>query len=172
MAVDEVLLESAAENGQCTLRFYQWSEPTLSLGYFQHFRERRRHIPSRDCPVVRRQDRRRGDPARPRMDLQPVAACGTSVGRRRHAALCGRSRRARKLLWRTGKSTSQRLSSPRALPLTSSLSFAFSGERKATSSAVRQKSVAVRSADAAARFCNTVHSCWHAARTHPSLRVC
>lgn len=55
MAVDEVLLESAAEVGQATLRFYQWSEPTLSLGYFQHFRERRTHIPSRDCPMVRRQ---------------------------------------------------------------------------------------------------------------------
>ena len=55
MAVDEVLLESAAEAGQATLRFYQWSEPTLSLGYFQHFRERRKHIPSRDCALVRRQ---------------------------------------------------------------------------------------------------------------------
>lgn len=55
MAVDEVLLESAAEKGVATLRFYQWSEPTLSLGYFQYFHERRRHIPSRDCVVVRRQ---------------------------------------------------------------------------------------------------------------------
>jgi lipoate-protein ligase A len=55
MAVDEVLLESAAEAGQATLRFYQWSEPTLSLGYFQSFHERRKHIPSRDCALVRRQ---------------------------------------------------------------------------------------------------------------------
>jgi lipoyl(octanoyl) transferase len=55
MAVDEVLLESVADGGPATLRFYQWSEPTLSLGYFQPFRARRRHIPSRDCPVVRRQ---------------------------------------------------------------------------------------------------------------------
>jgi lipoate-protein ligase A len=55
MAVDEVLLESAAEAGQATLRFYQWSEPTLSLGYFQYHHERRKHIPSRDCALVRRQ---------------------------------------------------------------------------------------------------------------------
>ena len=56
MAVDEALLESAAEGGgRATLRFYQWSEPTLSLGYFQPFLARRKHIPSRDCSVVRRQ---------------------------------------------------------------------------------------------------------------------
>jgi len=55
MAVDEVLLESAAEQGQATLRFYQWSEPTLSLGYFQNYADRRKHIASRDCDVVRRQ---------------------------------------------------------------------------------------------------------------------
>ena len=35
MAVDEALLLDAVENGNATLRFYQWSEPTLSLGYFQ-----------------------------------------------------------------------------------------------------------------------------------------
>jgi lipoyl(octanoyl) transferase len=35
MAVDEVLLESALRGGICTLRWYRWREPTLSLGYFQ-----------------------------------------------------------------------------------------------------------------------------------------
>jgi lipoyl(octanoyl) transferase len=35
MAADEALLESAAERGAASLRFYSWSEPTLSLGYFQ-----------------------------------------------------------------------------------------------------------------------------------------
>lgn len=34
MAADEVLLESAVA-GTASLRFYTWSEPTLSLGYFQ-----------------------------------------------------------------------------------------------------------------------------------------
>src|SRR5947209_7466749 len=34
MAADEVLLE-AAVGGGASLRFYGWSEPTLSLGYFQ-----------------------------------------------------------------------------------------------------------------------------------------
>jgi lipoate-protein ligase A len=35
MATDETLLESAADRGVATLRFYTWSTPTLSLGYFQ-----------------------------------------------------------------------------------------------------------------------------------------
>jgi lipoate-protein ligase A len=54
MAVDEALLESAAERGVATLRFYQWNEPTLSLGYFQHASEREQHSASRNCPLVRR----------------------------------------------------------------------------------------------------------------------
>ena len=55
MAVDEVLLDSAAASGRMTLRFYDWSEPTLSLGYFQDYAEREAHAPSRQCPLVRRQ---------------------------------------------------------------------------------------------------------------------
>ncbi len=35
MAADEAMLETAAERGLASLRFYTWSEPTLSLGYFQ-----------------------------------------------------------------------------------------------------------------------------------------
>jgi len=35
MAADEAMLESAAEFGLASLRFYTWSEPTISLGYFQ-----------------------------------------------------------------------------------------------------------------------------------------
>jgi lipoate-protein ligase A len=54
MAVDEMLLESVAAASHCTLRFYQWSEATLSLGYFQRYEERHSHAASRDCPLVRR----------------------------------------------------------------------------------------------------------------------
>jgi lipoyl(octanoyl) transferase len=54
MAVDEALLETAASTGQATLRFYQWQEPTLSLGYFQSLDDRQQHPHSQDCPVVRR----------------------------------------------------------------------------------------------------------------------
>lgn len=54
MAVDEALLESAARGGLPTLRFYQWNEPTLSLGYFQRFADRGSHAASLDCPIVRR----------------------------------------------------------------------------------------------------------------------
>jgi lipoyl(octanoyl) transferase len=35
MARDETMLESASERGVASLRFYAWSEPTISLGYFQ-----------------------------------------------------------------------------------------------------------------------------------------
>jgi lipoate-protein ligase A len=54
MAVDEALLEDAAGGGQATLRFYQWSEPTLSLGYFQAYGERHAHAASRTAAAVRR----------------------------------------------------------------------------------------------------------------------
>lgn len=54
MAVDEMLLESAAAVDGCALRFYRWSEPTLSLGYFQRHTDRASHKASRDCPLVRR----------------------------------------------------------------------------------------------------------------------
>jgi lipoate-protein ligase A len=53
MAVDEALLASAAA-GVATLRFYTWSEPTLSLGYCQPARQREAHAASRSCPLVRR----------------------------------------------------------------------------------------------------------------------
>ena len=35
MAVDEALLEAAVRRQECSLRWYSWSEATLSLGYFQ-----------------------------------------------------------------------------------------------------------------------------------------
>ena len=55
MGLDEALLETAGRAGQggC-LRFYGWSQPTVSLGYFQRYEDRRLHVSSRDCPLVRR----------------------------------------------------------------------------------------------------------------------
>jgi lipoyl(octanoyl) transferase len=41
MALDEALLRSALERRVASLRFYTWSEPTLSLGYFQKHADRR-----------------------------------------------------------------------------------------------------------------------------------
>src|SRR5436190_23896618 len=35
MAIDESLLVSAIDRQTQTLRIYRWSEPTVSLGYFQ-----------------------------------------------------------------------------------------------------------------------------------------
>ena len=54
MAVDEALLDDAADSGLATLRFYQWREPTLSLGYFQRYAERESHAASRNAAIVRR----------------------------------------------------------------------------------------------------------------------
>ena len=54
MAVDEVLLQWAADTGRSCWRFYRWEEPTLSLGYFQNLDDRKQHDTSVECPVVRR----------------------------------------------------------------------------------------------------------------------
>ena len=54
MAVDQALLETANQTGKMTFRFYQWSEPTLTLGYFQNHIDRDKHPTSLQCPLVRR----------------------------------------------------------------------------------------------------------------------
>lgn len=54
MALDEALLESAVNQKRWTLRFYQWSRPTLSLGYFQPHTARNVHAASREADLVRR----------------------------------------------------------------------------------------------------------------------
>jgi lipoate-protein ligase A len=38
MAIDEALLQSAAEVGQPVLRLYSWLEPAATFGYAQHYR--------------------------------------------------------------------------------------------------------------------------------------
>jgi lipoate-protein ligase A len=53
MAADQALLESADE-GFATLRFYAWTQPTLSLGYFQPESARHIHEPLVRLPFVRR----------------------------------------------------------------------------------------------------------------------
>src|SRR5947209_7385013 len=54
MAADDVLLQTAAEQGIATLRFYGWTEATVSLGYFQPASARRQHAPLLQLPWVRR----------------------------------------------------------------------------------------------------------------------
>jgi len=54
MAVDEILLEWAAESGGCCWRTYAWDAPTLSLGYFQDYEQRQSHPSSIECAAVRR----------------------------------------------------------------------------------------------------------------------
>ncbi len=54
MAVDELLLESASERAISTLRWYRWSEPTVSLGYFQPRVPEELADRFRGLPVVRR----------------------------------------------------------------------------------------------------------------------
>ncbi|EMI19828.1 biotin/lipoate A/B protein ligase [Rhodopirellula maiorica SM1] len=54
MAIDQALLESVDRDAVPTLRFYTWSEPTVSLGYFQKASDRLAHSPSANCAFVRR----------------------------------------------------------------------------------------------------------------------
>jgi lipoate-protein ligase A len=54
MALDEALLHRAAAGALPVLRFYEWAEPTLSLGYFQRYADRTGHSPSAGCAIVRR----------------------------------------------------------------------------------------------------------------------
>lgn len=54
MAVDAALLESALHEGTCTLRCYQWAQPTLSLGYFQSADSLPAAPELANLPVVRR----------------------------------------------------------------------------------------------------------------------
>jgi lipoate-protein ligase A len=56
MARDEALLESVGDGlAPPTLRLYRWSEPTISLGYFQkHVDFEQLPAPAGDLPVVRR----------------------------------------------------------------------------------------------------------------------
>ncbi len=53
MAADETMLVSAA-NGTASFRLYGWSEPTLSLGYFQPQVVRQHHPKLASLPFVRR----------------------------------------------------------------------------------------------------------------------
>ena len=53
MAADEVLLESAVA-GTASLRFYGWTQPTLSLGYFQPHRIRGSDERLAKLPFIRR----------------------------------------------------------------------------------------------------------------------
>lgn len=56
MAADEALLESVGRGDSApTFRLYQWSEPTISLGYFQKFADYESlEPPAGELPVVRR----------------------------------------------------------------------------------------------------------------------
>ena len=52
MALDEVLLENISQIGKPVLRFYGWTEPAATFGYFQKFSEVERATLLR--PLIRR----------------------------------------------------------------------------------------------------------------------
>jgi lipoate-protein ligase A len=52
MALDEALLQAVPRLGQPVLRFYSWTEPAASFGYFQRYAEIEQLTPLR--PLVRR----------------------------------------------------------------------------------------------------------------------
>ena len=52
MALDDLLLQRVASVGHPVLRFYSWSKPAATFGYFQHFAEVATWTPLR--PLIRR----------------------------------------------------------------------------------------------------------------------
>jgi lipoate-protein ligase A len=54
MAVDQVLLQSAIDQGIATVRWYRWREPTVSMGYFQREEELLQDESLAGLPRVRR----------------------------------------------------------------------------------------------------------------------
>lgn len=54
MAIDDALLNGTTADSPSTLRLYRWSQPTLSLGYFQTIASRSEHAASNQLAVVRR----------------------------------------------------------------------------------------------------------------------
>jgi lipoate-protein ligase A len=56
MARDEVLMQRTGSGASPpTMRLYQWTPPTISLGYFQHYSDYEKlPVPAGDLPVVRR----------------------------------------------------------------------------------------------------------------------
>jgi lipoate-protein ligase A len=52
MALDEALLETVSRLGSPVLRFYGWTQPAATFGYFQHFAEIESNTPLR--PLIRR----------------------------------------------------------------------------------------------------------------------
>lgn len=54
MAVDAAILGNFKAEDRPTLRFYRWSQPTLSLGYFQPIQDRSKHLDSGSIDCVRR----------------------------------------------------------------------------------------------------------------------
>jgi len=52
MALDEALLESVSRRGKPVLRFYGWTEPAATFGYFQRYADVERATPLR--PLIRR----------------------------------------------------------------------------------------------------------------------
>jgi lipoate-protein ligase A len=55
MALDEALLDSvAADPSAAVVRTYEWTEPTLSLGYFQSFADSEADLRWAGVPIVRR----------------------------------------------------------------------------------------------------------------------
>jgi lipoate-protein ligase A len=54
MAIDQAILDTVDRGGPPTLRLYGWSQPTVSLGYFQAIAQRGRHPSSESLECVRR----------------------------------------------------------------------------------------------------------------------
>lgn len=54
MSIDQAMLQQTAADGVARLRIYQWSEPTVSLGYFQKLADFEKFNDGSNLTVVRR----------------------------------------------------------------------------------------------------------------------
>ncbi len=54
MAIDETLLQAAIDHHECAVRWYRWSVPTISLGYFQSLAACHADATWTSLPIVRR----------------------------------------------------------------------------------------------------------------------
>ena len=168
MAVDETLLEWAAECGGCAWRFYQWSEPTLSLGYFQAFDAEKSCVPF--SAIVRRLTGGGAILHDRELTYSLVVPAGHALAARRETLYDAVHRSLIETL--AGFGVTAALCAPiRRVLLVPILSCVSSAGRSATCSWARPKSPAAPNAAAAGPCCSTAASCCGGRRPHPSCQA-
>ena len=169
MAVDEMLLERAQEQAAACLRFYGWSEPTLSLGYFQTYADRQEHPPSLPCAAVRRLTGGGAILHDAELTYSIVLPGSPSAGRPPRRALPGRPwlpDRGPRATWRHGPVVCEAADKIETARRTVSLFSAKIAGRRADRP--RPRSAAVPSGGATGRSCNMAACSGELRPQHPN----